>query len=305
MSKRASILGIKDGFFTMPAEDTPHPVERFSGLVQGQAVLLPVDRITSDPHQPRKTFPEESIKSLADSIREKGLLQPISVRKTDDGFIIVTGERRWRAHVHAGLSRIPAFIMNVEDPNEAFEISLVENLQREDLHPLEEAAGIVQLMERRGYKQKEVAQIVGRSEPQVSQLLKLNTLPEEVKEKVSTSKLSRDQLFQLAAQETTEAMLKLYDKIVIMGLNVRETRQVVKGQEATKKHPLIAKVNRFERFLMQIDRVALDQLGDEEQQELSSRLEAVSEKVAEIQHLLWSENSQAGSRGKNFRRRNF
>lgn len=237
-SRRASLLDQKETYFKEPAAEASHPVERLVGPVQGQSVLLPAERIKPDPNQPRKTFSEESIKSLADSIQAKGLLQPIAVRKAEDGFILVAGERRWRAHQQAEISRILAFIVNVDDPSEAFEISLIENLQREDLTPLEEAAGIAELMKQRGYKQNQAAAIVGRSKTQVSKILKLNTLPGEVKEKVATSQLSRDHLFQISEQETPEAMLKLHDKIVKMGLNVRQTRQAAKGHETPPQTPL-------------------------------------------------------------------
>jgi len=292
-SKRASLLDHKDEFFRQPASGAPHPVERFIGPVEGEAdaeqrraYLLPVDRIQPDPNQPRKTFSEESIASLAESIQAKGLLQPIAVRKTEDGFILVAGERRWRAHLKAEIPKIWSVIVNVSDPNEAFEISLVENLQREDLNPFEEATGIAELMKRRGYKQKDVTPVVGRSKSQVSELLKLNRLPEEVKEKVLTSELSRDHLFRIAEQETPEAMLKLHDRIVKMGLNVRETRQAAKGQENPPQHPILARFGQMERFLTKIDVSGVDQLGKEERQQLSGHLKAVSEKVAEVQQRL-------------------
>ena len=195
------------------------------------------------------------------------------------------GERRWRTHKHAGLPTVRAFIIPVNDPNEAFEMALIENVQREDLDPLEEAVGIAELMKRKKYKQREAAKIVGRSESQVSRLLKLNTLPEGVREKLVTSQVSQDQLFRIAEQETPEAMLKLHDRIVKMGLNVHQTRQAAKGQE-TDQHPIIAKVGRFERFLTKIDVSEVDQLRKEDRQELSAHLEALTQRATEIQKRL-------------------
>lgn len=291
--KRFSALDRKDEFFKPASDQTPHPVERLIGPVegeteadQGRAYLLPVDRIQPDPNQPRKTFSEESIKGLATSIQEKGLLQPIAVRKTEDGFILVAGERRWRAHLKAEIPKIWAVIVNVNDPNEAFEISLVENLQREDLDPLEEAAGIAELMKRQGYKQRQVGKIIGRSESQISKLIKLNKLPQGVKEKLATSQVSRDQLFQIAAQETPEAMLKLHDRIVKMGLNVRETRQAAKDQETPFRHPILARFGQVERFLTRIDVSEVDELEKEERLVLSGHLKAVAKKVEEVQQRL-------------------
>lgn len=287
MSKRASIEDVR--VFDSKRGKRPHPLAAITGEQEGQTVALPVDAIQPDPNQPRKVFSEESIASLAASIKEKGLFQPVSVRpdpEDDSRYILVMGERRWRAHKHAGLPTVRAFIIPVNDPNEAFEMALIENVQREDLDPLEEAVGIAELMKRKKYKQREAAKVVGRSESQVSRLLKLNMLPEGVKEKLVTSQVSQDQLFRIAEQETPEAMLKLHDKIVKMGLNVRETRQAAKGQKTDQQHPLIAKVGRFERFLTKMDVSEVDQLAKEERQELSAHLEALTQRATELQKQL-------------------
>lgn len=287
MSKRASIEEMR--VFDPKRGKRPHPLATIAKEQEGQTVALPIDAIRPDPNQARKTFSEESIASLAASIKEKGLFQPVSVRPdpdNEDRYILVMGERRWRAHKHAGLPTIRAFVIAVDDPNEAFELALIENVQREDLDPLEEAAGIAELMKRKKYRQRDAAKIVGRSESQVSRLLKLNTLPEDVREKLVTSQVSQDQLFRIAEQETPEAMRKLHDKIVKMGLNVRETRKAAKGQETDQKHPLIAKIGRFERFLTKVDVSEVDQLEKEEKQALSAHLEALTERAAELQKRL-------------------
>lgn len=289
MSKRASILAQKHEFFKESDPDAAHPVDTIAGQAEDRAVWLPVDRIQPDPDQPRKTFSEEAIDSLATSIKEKGLLQPISVRKSAEGFILIAGERRWRAHQKAGKAKIRAFITNIADPNEAFEISLIENLQREDLTPFEEAAGIAELMKRKHYKQTQVVGIVGRSKTQVSKLLKLNDLPPAIRGKVATSQLSRDQLFQIAGQETPEAMLKLYDRIVRLGLNVQETRQAAKEEEATpQQHPLISQLRRFERTLSKAHLDGeLASLEGEEKQALSATLDSLSGLISKLQQQLW------------------
>jgi len=287
MSKRASLEDVR--VFDPKRDKRLHPIAAIAKDQEGQTVALSVDAIRPDPNQARKVFSEESIASLAVSIKEKGLFQPVSVRPdpdNEDRYILVMGERRWRAHKHAGLATIRAFVIPVDDPNEAFELALIENVQREDLNPLEEAAGIAELMKRKKYRQREAAKVVGRSESQVSRLLKLNTLPEEIREKLVTSQLSQDQLFRVAEQETPEAMLKLHDRIVKLGLSVRETRQVAKGQKTDQEHPLVAKVGRFERFLTRTDVSEVDQLEKEEKQALSAHLEALTERAAEIQKRL-------------------
>ena len=290
MPKRASLLDQKQEFFKTSTTKKPHPVNAFAGETKGQAVDLPVDRIKSDPNQPRKTFSEESIASLAASIQEKGLLQPISVRKVDDGLILVAGERRWRAHQHADIPKIGSFIINIDDPNEAFEISLIENLQREDLNPFEEAAGIAELMKRKKYRQRKVGEVTGRSESQVSRLLKLNKLPDDLKEKLAPAQVSRDHLFLIADQKTQEEMLQLADKVVNMKLTRAQARDVAKSAEEAPKHdPFIRELKRFEKILAKahLDEKIFHLEGDDKKT-ASEILEAVSDLVAKAQQQLWN-----------------
>ena len=289
MAKRASLLDQKDTFFKESDKQDLHPIDRFTSIGPGQAVDLPVDRIQPDPNQPRKSFSEDAIRALATSIKEKGLLQPISVRKADDSFLIVAGERRWRAHKKAKLPKIRAFITNITDPNEAFEIALIENLQREDLEPLEEAAGIAELMKRKKYRQNQAAQVTGRSKTQVSKLLKLNQLPPPVKEKVATSQLSRDQLFQISSQETPEAMIRLTDRIVRMGLNVQETRKAAKEELDRKPHPLIGQLKRFEKTLTSVQQdQEIEQIQAEDREAIAGLLSSVTELAEQLQSQLQS-----------------
>lgn len=279
-----------------------HPLKTITGHQNNQAIELPVDNILPDSNQPRKTFSNESIEHLSASIKEKGLLQPISVRPNpgqDGKFILVMGERRWRAHKHAQIAAIRAFVIPVTDPNEAYELALIENVQREDLNPLEEAEGVAEIIKRKGYNQRAAGKIIGRSETQVSQLLKLNEIPDPVKEKLSTSKVSRDQLFQIAAQSSPEIMLKLHDKIVKLGLNVRETREAAKelvkekGEEITKKHPLISKLQGFEKTIIKARMDEIDFLKSEDRTTISELLEAIRGEVEKTQQRLWNPDKDA------------
>lgn len=280
----------KMGLFKRSGDEKPPKRLSVTGSSDNQAVELSVDDITADPKQPRQQFSEESIVSLADSIEEKGLLQPISVRPNpdqDDKFILVMGERRWRAHRHAKIPTVRAFVILVDDPKEAYELALVENVQRENLNPLEEAEGIANLMRQNNYSQQEAGRKVGRSKSQVSRLLKLNDFPSEVREKVVTSQLSQDHLFRIAEQETPEAMLALHDKILKMGLNVREARQAAKGDKVTKRHPLINKLKGFEKTIIkarQDNEVNL--LGDEDRKAVTELLDRISQEVADtVKHM--------------------
>src|SRR4029077_2364128 len=140
--------------------------------------LVPLRDVRPNPDQPRKHFDQEKLDELAASIKTHGLLQPIVVRRVAEGFELLAGERRFRAAQTAGIDRLPALVREVDDP---LEIALIENLQREDLGPLEEASALATLIERHGYSHREVAQLLGKSRPYVSNTLALNRLPETVK----------------------------------------------------------------------------------------------------------------------------
>jgi len=293
MSKRASMEEVE--LFQGGPRKALHPIKIITSPQEGQAVDLPVADIRPDPNQPRKVFSKESIASLANSILDKGLFQPISVRpdpERTDGFIVVMGERRWRAHQHAGLPTIRAFIIPVDDPNEAFELALIENVQREDLNPLEEAEGVAELIKRRGYKQKEVARVICRSEPHVSQLMKLTRIPTEVKEKLLTSKLSQDHLFRIAEQPTPESMLRLFNRVVRAGLNVRETRKAAKEEALPpKQHPLVHTFKRIEKTITQARIDGLNQLAGEDRKQVTEILETIRVQIEQAQQQL-SESSK-------------
>jgi ParB family chromosome partitioning protein len=152
-----------------------------------EIVELPLSRIRLDPTQPRKAVDQEKLEELAQSIQQHGLLQPITVRKDpeSDDYIVVAGDRRYRAHQLLGRERVEAIIRKA-DPANAFEIALIENLQREDLTPFEEAAGYARLMEEFGYTQEQVAEKVGKARTTVTSILSLNRLPERIKAECAT-----------------------------------------------------------------------------------------------------------------------
>ena len=156
-----------------------------------QAALpqIPVARIRANPFQPRTTFAPEALAELRDSIATFGVLVPIIVRERPDGFELIAGERRWRAAQAAGLETIPA-IVRAADDRESLEVAIIENLQRENLDPLEEAMGFAHLMEAHGFTQERVAQRLGRSRPAIANALRLLSLPDSVKQLVRDGKLS-------------------------------------------------------------------------------------------------------------------
>jgi ParB family chromosome partitioning protein len=187
---------------------------------------VPIAEIRPNPRQPRRFFAEERIAELADSIRAQGILQPLVVRKIEDGYELIIGERRFRAAQRAGLDRVPVIVKDVSDA-ESLEMALVENIQREELTPIEEALAYRQLMEEFHLTQEDIAHRVGKSRPVVSNLLRILNLPEEIKEEVDRGAISVGHARALLALDTPEQQLELARKIMRQGLSVRETETLV------------------------------------------------------------------------------
>jgi ParB family chromosome partitioning protein len=154
---------------------------------------LPVDFIIANRANPRRTFDEDQLEELTNSIREKGVMSPLLVRPTDDPniFELIAGERRWRASQRAGLHDVPVIIRDVDD-KEALELAIIENVQRADLNPLEEALGYAQLIEQFDYTQQDLAQVIGKSRSHVANTLRLMKLPTDVREMVASARLQLD-----------------------------------------------------------------------------------------------------------------
>ena len=183
---------------------------------------IPIGDIDTNPDQPRQTFPEETITQLAQSIRDQGVLQPLLVTPTPGGrYRIVAGERRWRAARQAGLTQVPCVVRELELSRQ-MEIALIENLQREDLNPMETAMGIRTLMDECGYTQEAAAQRVAKSRPAVANLLRLLTLPDEIAEMIREGVLSAGHGRVLAGLETDEERLQLARLSAQEGWSVRQ-----------------------------------------------------------------------------------
>ena len=195
----------------------------------GSTLLL--REIEPDPEQPRKRFDDDALNQLADSIAENGLLQPIAVRpkKVGPGYIIIAGERRWRAARLAGLVEVPVIIKDVTD-EQAAALALIENLQREDLNPIEEAAAIRFLMQQHDLTQEEVSKRLSKSRPAIANSLRLLTLPEPVQAYLRNGKLQAGHARALAGLQDPEAQAVLADKIVGEGLSVRAAESLAREQ---------------------------------------------------------------------------
>ena len=211
-------------------EEQAAPVRRLAvaGSLQRRQrtvlTLVPLRDVRPNPDQPRKHFDDDKLRELSESIKAHGLLQPIVVRRVESGFELLAGERRFRAAQLAGLDRLPALVRDVDDP---LEIALIENLQREDLSPLEEAEALATLIARHGYSHREVAELLGKSRPYVSNTLALTRLPEPVKTDLQRdgSDVSRELLMGVARQEDPEAALALWRRLQLDLLSVRRFRE--------------------------------------------------------------------------------
>lgn len=190
--------------------------------------LIPIEKINPNPDQPRRDFPQADLDDLASSIREKGIIQPLILRKLDGistGYEIVAGERRWRAAQLAQLHEVPAIIREYTD-TEVLEIAIIENIQRADLNPVEEAMGYEQLMQRFGHTQEKLAMALGKSRSHIANLMRLLQLPEEVLAMLRHGKLTSGHARALI---TTDNPIELARLVVKKGLSVRETERLAKA----------------------------------------------------------------------------
>jgi ParB family chromosome partitioning protein len=203
---------------------------------EGGSVLLPIAQVEPGLKQPRKRFNDEALNDLADSIRIHGLIQPLTVRRLSSGYYqIIAGERRWRASKLAGLTEIPAIIIEADD-RKVMELGLIENLQREDLNPIEEAGGYKVLMEGYGLTQEEIAQQVGKSRPAVANALRLLSLPDPVRHLLEEGKLSAGHARTLLALPRNIQRKDTAQRIVDEDLSVRQTEALVKRLLKEEEH---------------------------------------------------------------------
>lgn len=200
-------------------------------------VLIPVDEIRSNPYQPREYFDEVALEELASSIKEHGVLQPIIVKKSIKGYELIAGERRTKASILAGVRTVPAIIKDFTD-EEMMDIALLENIQREDLTPIEIAEGFKKYIERTGLTQEEIAIKFGKSRSYITNLLGLLSLPNKVKNLINKGKISQSHARVLSKLEEEETIISLTDKIIDEGVSVRELEKLASGEKIIKKKPL-------------------------------------------------------------------
>lgn len=196
---------------------------------------LPIERIAANPNQPRKTFDGAALAELAESLRQKGLIQPLVVRPRagTDTFEIVAGERRWRAAHLAGLAEVPVVVRDFDD-DELLQVAVIENIQREDLNPLEEAMAYRQLLDRFGHTQEQLAEALSKSRSHIANLLRLLSLPEPVQDMLREEKLS---MGQARALITAKDPIGLAQVVARKGLSVREVEALARREERDKTSP--------------------------------------------------------------------
>ncbi|WP_457647211.1 ParB/RepB/Spo0J family partition protein [Profundibacter sp.] len=225
-SKRHERRGLGRGLSALMSDvaaDTAPASEGGSAVRAEQ--IVPIEKIAPNPDQPRRDFPAQDMDDLAASIKEKGVIQPLIVREKSTGYEIVAGERRWRAAQMAKLHELPVIIRDYTD-TEVLEIAIIENIQRADLNPVEEAAGYQQLMDKFGHTQEKLAAALGKSRSHIANLMRLLQLPKEVLDLLKEGKLTAGHARALI---TTENPVALARQVVKQGLSVRETERLAKG----------------------------------------------------------------------------
>jgi len=224
----------------------------------GGSKRLPVDFIIANRANPRRTFDPELLEELTNSIREKGVMSPLLVRPTDDPnvFELIAGERRWRAAQKAGLHDVPVIVREVDD-KEALELAIIENVQRADLNPLEEALGYGQLIEQFDYTQQDLAQVIGKSRSHVANTLRLLKLPEDVRGMVSSGTLTAGHARTLITAEDPAALAR---QIVDRGLSVREAEALSQQRDLPKRKPATEPTQR-DADTLALERRLADALG--------------------------------------------
>ena len=253
MAKKKAELGLGRGLNALLGD----PVLQNQG--EG-SVSLPISQVEPGLNQPRKRFDPEALAELADSIREHGIIQPLTVRRLSSGYYqIIAGERRWRAAKQAGLDEVPAVIIEADD-RKVMEIGLIENLQREDLNPAEEARGYQVLMNEYGMTQEQVAQRMGKSRPAVTNALRLLNLPEDLMALVEEGKLSAGHARALLGAPTPALQRQGARAVLDKGLSVRQTEALVKALQKEKK-PKVRSEDMLAIYLADLEKNLGSQLG--------------------------------------------
>ena len=237
--------------------DVPREVAPGESELELNVARLPIEKIQANKQNPRSIFSEDELVDLANSIREKGIVQPIIVREIDSAgsYEVIAGERRWRAAQIAQLDNIPAIIKTLSD-DDALEIAIIENVQRSNLSPVDEAAGYQRLIDIYNYTQEDLAQVIGKSRSYIANILRLNNLPTKVKDYLSEGLLTIGLARALISLENAE---NLADMIVSKGLSVRQIEQLVKNPVGSHKQSKRSSIK--DKNLSSLEQLMTDAIG--------------------------------------------
>ena len=224
---------------------------------------VPIEQIIANRNQPRQDFNPKEMQELTDSIKANGILQPLTVRELDDGkFELIAGERRLRSAREAGLETVPVYILSVEADVEMMEYALIENIQRVDLNPIEEAEGYAILCGKYNLAQEEIAKRVGKSRPAIANSLRLLKLPPEIKSALKSGDISAGHARAILGVRKSLQMMTLYQKVIRSGLNVRQTEELVKNiAESSKELQKIQKSAPRNSEIVQIENNLISKFG--------------------------------------------
>lgn len=260
------------------AED--HPA-RLNNYRDGEFYYVETDQIIPNPDQPRKYFDEQALEELSQSVRQNGVLQPIIIKYGQDGKIhLVAGERRFRAAKKAGLAKIPA----VFTTGNTAEIALIENIQREDLKPIEEAEALNRMIQEYNYTQEQLALVVGKARSTITEVLSLNKLPEPIKEQCRRAdNYPRRLLVEIAKQKTEEAMLSLFNQVKNDGLKSTQVRTITRGPaDKPQRTPAAITIDKAVSLSHNLSKLELATIEEQEKNQLLAELQNLKTTIEKV-----------------------
>ena len=280
--RRALGRGLEELFYNEPIAYDKMEEKILTETPKEEIIKVKLDELRSNPYQPRKTFDIESLNELAKSIKEYGVVQPIIVKKSIKGYELVAGERRTKAAKIAGLKKIPAIIKDFDD-QEMMEIALIENIQREDLNPIDEATSISNIIKLRGYTQEEFANKFGKSRSYVTNILGLLKLPDEVRKLVEKRNLSMSHARVLSKMEDEEKIVELAKKVITDNLSVHDLEKLSQEEKMDIKKDKV-KSNHDTKYRM-YENIIMDALNTKVRVH-KNKIELYFDGVGELEDIL-------------------
>jgi ParB family chromosome partitioning protein len=258
-------------------EDHPAAINNYQN---GSFYLVDIGQIKPDPNQPRQFFDETALNELAESIRQKGVLQPVIIRKDSEDIIwLVAGERRWRAAQLAGLEKIPAIITT----GNPAEISLIENIQRENLKPIEEAEAYARMIQESDYTHEKLSQVIGKARSTITETLSLNKLPDDIKEEIRNSEHPKRLLLEVSKQESAEVMRALFEKIKSGNLKSDEVRDISREpRERIRRTPAAITLDKILNLSKTLNSFDLNSANESEKIQLLQELHTLKTQLDKI-----------------------